>query len=290
MNIITFLQTHTIPLLIISGILGACIGSFLNVVIYRLPIMLFKNWQQECQILLKTGNRNTQTEKFNLSAPRSHCYKCKHTILVRHNIPLLSYLLLAGKCAYCKHHISAQYFFIELSCTLLSIFICAYYGISWKLLGALLLTWSLLPLIVIDFKEKLLPDEITLPLLWLGLIFNSFNLFTPLTNAIFGAIIGYLSLWLITYIYKLFTKKIAMGNGDFKLLAVFGAWLGWQALPFIIFFAALSGSIFGFIWLCYKRKKMDTTIAFGPYLAIAGWLALILHNNLAYWSYLLINR
>ncbi len=284
---IVFLQTNNLLLLIIGGLLGACIGSFLNVIAYRLPIMLYTHWKQECQILLKTDSKNIQQQKFNLSIPRSHCPYCNHVILAHHNIPLLSYLILGGKCAYCRHRIHLQYFFVELSCTLLSIFICAYYGLSWKLLGALILTWGLIPLLIIDFREQLLPDEITLSLLWLGLIFNIFNTFISLVDAVIGVIIGYLSLWCITYLYKLFTKKIAMGNGDFKLLAMLGAWLGWQALPFTLFVAAILGSVCGFIWLRYKKQKTDTAIAFGPYLAIAGWLALIFQDKLIHWYYLL---
>ena len=288
MNILAVLQNNPLLVIIIVALLGACIGSFLNVVIYRLPIMLYASWKHECHELLETGKPDEQESVFNLSKPRSYCYYCNHLILGRHNIPLLSYLLLMGKCAYCKHRISIQYFLVELSCTLLSIFLTLYYGLSWQFFGVLLLTWCLIPLIMIDLKEQLLPDEITLPLVWIGLIFNIFNTFTSLKNAIIGAIAGYLILWLITYLYKLLTKKIGMGNGDFKLLAVFGAWLGWQFLPLIIFVAAVLGTIIGLVWLISTRQKTNATIAFGPYLAVAGWFALIFQNHLYHWYSLIL--
>ena len=283
MNTLLFLQQNTILWIVIILLLGACIGSFLNVVIYRLPLSLYASWKRQCSQLFPASIKPAEEITFNLMTPRSHCPHCKHTISAWHNIPLLSYMLLRGKCAYCKQHISLQYFYIELICTIVTLFLALYYPIGWKLLGALLFTWSLIPLIIIDFKEQLLPDEITLLLLWLGLVFNIFNTFTPLVTAVIGTMLGYISLWLITYGYKLFTGKMAMGHGDFKLLASLGAWLGWQSLPLIIFIAAILGIIFGLTWLICTRQKTSTAIAFGPYLAITGWLAFIFHDSLVNW-------
>ena len=288
MTLLSLLQNNNILWIVTIALLSACVGSFLNVVIYRLPLMLHADWQRQCHELLKSPTHTVEQPTFNLASPRSHCPQCHHVISAQHNIPLLSYLLLYGKCAYCNHPINFQYFLIELICTLLSIFLAIHFGVSWKFLGALLFTWSLIPLIMIDFKEQLLPDEITLPLLWVGLCFNIFNCFTTLPNAVIGAIFGYLTLWIITYLYKLLTKKMAMGHGDFKLLASLGAWLGWQLLPLLIFIAALLGIIFGLSWLISTRQKTNTAIAFGPYLATTGWLLLIFHHNLINWYTLIL--
>ncbi len=249
--------------------------------------MLNTAWEKQCQELLQQVPLQ-QKKPFNLVIPHSHCPNCKHTISWRHNIPLLSFLLLRGKCAYCQNHINKQYPTIELSCALLSALLASHYGITWQLFGALLFTWSLISLFVIDFKEQLLPDEITLPLLWGGLVFNIFNIFTSLTNAVIGAIAGYLILWSITHCYKLLTQKQAMGHGDFKLLAAIGAWLGWQILPLIVFIAAALGIVCGLLWLFLKRKKFNTAIAFGPYLAVTAWFALFFNAYFLNWQIILL--
>ena len=271
MNIIFIIQHNRLLEIIIISLLGASIGSFLNVVIYRLPQILYH-----------------RDKSINLMMPHSFCPQCKHTISWQHNLPLLSFLLLRGKCAYCQHRISLHYFIVELSCVLLSVFLAFYYSFNWQFLGSLLFTWSLIPLVVIDVKTQLLPDEITLPLLWLGLIFNLFTTFTQLKTAVIGAISGYLTLWAITHVYRLFTKKQAMGHGDFKLLAAIGAWLGWQLLPFVIFIASVLGIICGLFWLHISRQPFNTAIAFGPYLAIAAWFVLIFNKDFFNWYFTLL--
>ena len=272
------LHSNKLLIIITITLLGACIGSFLNVVIYRLPEILCTTWKQQCQKILQQ-KLPTQEKVINLVMPRSYCAHCQHKISWQHNIPLLSFLLLRARCAYCQKRISTQYFIVELSCSILSVFLTFRYNISWQLLGALLFTWSLIPLIAIDFKKQLLPDEITLPLLWLGLIFNIFHTFTCLRNAVIGAIAGYSVLWTVTYLYKLLTKKTAMGHGDFKLLATIGAWLGWQLLPIIVLIAATLGAVCGTLWLHLKQQKLNTAIAFGPYLAIAAWFVLVFNKD-----------
>ena len=288
MNIFYLLQTNSILLSIVIGVLGLCIGSFINVVIYRLPRMLQSNWKAQCQELLHSTEQTIQHTKFNLVTPRSRCHHCEKLIPFWHNIPIISFLLLKGKCAYCKQTISIQYLLVELLCAVLSVFIAYYFGFNWSLLGALLLTWGLLPLIVIDWQHQLLPDDITLPMIWLGLIFNLWNTYALLSDAVLGAVAGYLSLWLFTYIYKLITGKLGMGHGDFKLFALFGAWLGWQVLPIIIIFSAFFGAVIGSTWLILTRQKISKTIAFGPYLAIVGWFVFIFHNDLLHYYYLIL--
>ncbi len=285
MSLLDFLQQHFMVYIIFIGVVGLCVGSFLNVVIYRLPIMLQRQWNEHCQEL--QGKITEQQVRFNLATPRSRCPQCNTLISAWQNIPLLSYLLLRGKCAHCQYTISISYFLIELTTGLLSAVIAWHFGISWNCAAALFLTWALIPLVMIDFKHQLLPDDITLPLLWLGLGINTFALFTPLKEAVIGAIAGYLSLWLFMQLYRLLTGKIGMGHGDFKLFAVFGAWLGWQVLPFIIFGAALLGACFGFAYLTATRQKKQMPIAFGPYLAIVGWLVLFFHQQFLqlFWIY-----
>ena len=274
-------------LYIVTGIFSLCIGSFLNVVIYRLPLMLEKEWKQQCEELLYNKEQH-DAQTFNLMKPNSTCPKCKQSIKFWHNIPVLSYLLLGGKCAYCKVKISSQYLFIEVICAALSVFAAIHFGFGWALLGCLILTWSLIPMVAIDLKHQLLPDNITLPLLWLGLIFNLFSVYTNLNDAVIGAIAGYSSLWLFTYAYKMLTGKIGMGHGDFKLFAVFGAWLGWQILPLLIVFSALFGAIFGIIWLSIHRKTLSTALPFGPYIAVVGWVIFMFSDTILHWYYSLM--
>lgn len=280
--ILQTLILNTTLFITLSAILGALLGSFLNVVIYRLPIMLERAWQQECALL--DPQHTSVTSPFNLVLPRSHCPHCQHKIPFWHNIPLLSYLILRGKCAYCKKSISAHYFLVELLSTLLTAFIAYWFGVSFETLFTWILTWSLISLMVIDWKTQLLPDNITLPLIWLGLLVNCFTLFAPLPSAVFGAIGAYLSLWLLMQTYKLFTKKVAMGHGDFKLFAVFGAWIGWQTLPLLILLAALCGAIVGIMMLWIKKQKFTQPIPFGPFLAVIGWILFMFHSELTSWS------
>lgn len=265
--------------LILIGLFSLAIGSFLNVVIYRLPIMLQKQWQQECEELLKqTPNKKTTT--FNLAVPRSHCPHCKKIIAAKYNIPLISYIFLRGKCPYCKHKISWRYPLVELICCVLSIIVATKFGISVPTAALLPLTWVLIVLVFIDFEHLLLPDIITIPFLWIGLLLSLFGIFCNPTAAIIGAAAGFVSLWLIAYIFKLIRGMEGMGQGDFKLLAMFGAWAGWQTLPFIVFCASLLGAIIGILYLVLKKYSWQKPIPFGPYLAIAGWVALIWGQNI----------
>lgn len=265
-------------LTIVIALFSVCIGSFLNVVIYRLPIMLERAWHEDT---------NTTTKPFNLMLPRSHCPNCDKLIPAWHNIPLISYIILRGKCAYCRQKISLRYFLIEFLTMVLSIVLTLYFGPSWQLAAGLIFTWILIPLVFIDLDQQILPDNLTLLLLWLGLFCNLFATFVPISTAVIGALAGYLSLWSFTYLYKLITGKMGMGHGDFKLFAAFGAWFGWQALPLIIILAALLGAIIGIIWLSIHKKNRNTPIAFGPFLALSGWLALLFHSQLLIWTFIL---
>lgn len=269
-------------LYIIVFMFSAAIGSFLNVVIYRLPIMLKKQWHHDCLEYLKQPD-NGAKETFNLMLPRSQCPKCHKKISAWNNIPLLSYLLLKARCVNCHEKISYRYPLIELATALLSCFIIAHFGLTLMAACALLFTWILIVGIFIDIDHQLLPDQLTLGLMWLGLLVNCFNLICSPTDAIFGALAGYVCLWLLMQSYRLLTGKIGMGHGDFKLLAALGAWLGWQSLPLIIFIAAFLGSIIGLSLIGIKKHQRNQPMAFGPYLAIAGWICLIWGQNIMQW-------
>lgn len=278
--VLAYLADNTQLLLAYSFIIGAFVGSFLNVVIHRIPLMLERQWKSDCQELL-TPNNNTQTpEKYNLWVPRSRCPSCDHQIRALENVPILSYLFLKGKCSQCGIKISLQYPFVELFTAILTTIVVWTYGFSIQSFGAILLTWFLISLSGIDIKTQLLPDNMTLPLLWLGIVFNIFNTYTDLTSSVLGAIFGYLSLWSVFHIFKLITGKEGMGYGDFKLLAALGAWLGWQSLPLIILLSSAVGAIIGITMIVTKLQERSTPIPFGPYLAIAGWIAMLYGNQL----------
>lgn len=259
------------------------VGSFLNVVIHRLPIMMEREWECECRehlaAELKTPPSEEEPERYDLVLPRSACPKCGHQITALENIPIISWLVLKGKCANCRAHISARYPFVELLTGVLSVVIAVHFGVSMQTLVYLLLTWGLIALSFIDLDKMLLPDQITLPLVWLGL-FSSISGITPLSpkEAIIGAMVGYLSLWSIYWLFKLVTKKEGFGYGDFKLLMVFGAFLGWQQVALIIMLSTAVGSIFGLYFLLKNKKSVE--IPFGPYIAIAGWIAMIWGDRL----------
>lgn len=255
-------------------LLGLLIGSFLNVVIYRLPVMMQREWQAQAKEILLVP-ADTATPAFNLLLPNSSCPHCAHEIKPWENIPVISYLFLRGKCSSCKTHISLRYPLVELTCGLLSAYIAWHFGFTWQAGGVLLLTWGLLAMSLIDADHQLLPDSLVLPLLWLGLIANSFGLFSSLEDALWGAIGGYLSLWSVYWLFKLVTGKEGMGHGDFKLLAMLGAWGGWQILPLTILLSSLVGAVLGIIMLRLRNAETSTPIPFGPYLAIAGWIALL---------------
>lgn len=262
-------------LIIIAGILGLIIGSFLNVVIYRLPIMIERNWRQECAELLQIDQLKTN-KIFNLSLPRSHCPHCQHQITILENIPLISYIWQRGKCTHCQNKINFSYPLVETISAILAMITAWHFELlNWTLLAALALTWALIAASAIDIKHQILPDNITIPFLWLGLYCNLFGLYTNIESSVIGAIIGYLSLWSIYWIYKLITGKEGIGYGDFKLLAMLGAWLGWQMLLPIILIASIVAATIGSILIFYYGKDKNIPIAFGPYLASAGWISLL---------------
>lgn len=270
---IELLQLSSPTFISITGLVGLLVGSFLNVVIYRLPMMMERDWQSQCDELL--GKTETNNETFNLSQPGSRCPNCGHEISALENIPILSYLLLGGKCKQCKTPIPKRYPVIEVLTGLLSGVIAYTFGFEWTCLGALLLTWALIALTFIDADHQLLPDSITLPLLWLGVFFNLFDHYTELQNSVIGAIAGYLSLWLVFHAFRLATGKEGMGYGDFKLLAALGAWLGWAYLPLIIILSSFVGAIVGITLIVLRRHQKEVPIPFGPYLAAAGWITLV---------------
>lgn len=271
-----------ITFIIIAALLGLVVGSFLNVVIYRLPIILNTRWRTECTDFLKQPIERS-TARFSLALPRSHCPKCKHTITAKYNIPLISFLFLRGKCPFCRQKISLRYPLVELvSCTA-SLFIAYYFAFSLKTALMLPLTWTLIAMVFIDLKHMILPDTLTIPLLWLGLVANSFHLFCSPAAAIIGASSGYLFLWIIAGGFKRIRKIEGMGHGDFKLLALFGAWLGWQQLFFIILASSALGTLVGLSLVICKKHGMKQPIPFGPYIALAGWVALIWGQPILNW-------
>ncbi|WP_317930908.1 A24 family peptidase [Halioxenophilus sp. WMMB6] len=274
------------PVLIsVVFLLGLIVGSFLNVVIYRLPIMMQNQWRAECCEFLQQTDDNAPAEAFNLVTPNSTCPHCQHRIKPWENIPVISYLFLRGKCANCKAPISIRYPLVETLTGLLSALLAWQYSYDWQLLALLFFTWALVSLTLIDIDHQLLPDAITLPLLWLGLLVNSQGIITDLHSAVIGAAAGYLSLWSVYWLFKLVTGKEGMGFGDFKLLAALGAWYGWQLLPLTILCSALVGAVLGTIMLRLKGKGQSTPIPFGPYLAIAGWVAMLWGNEITQWYY-----
>jgi leader peptidase (prepilin peptidase)/N-methyltransferase len=262
------------------------IGSFLNVVIYRLPKMLEQGWYQECREFLSDELKDSPAKEITpltLSRPDSTCPHCQHKIRYYENIPVLSWLFLKGKCSQCKNAIAIRYPLVEISTALLSLVIAQHFGVSMLTCYALILTWALIALTMIDFDHMLLPDQIVLPLLWLGLWVNLTNSIVPLEDAVIGAIAGYSSLYLIFWLFKLATGKEGMGFGDFKLFALFGAWLGWQLLPLLILMASVVGAIIGISLMLFKDHQKSQAIPFGPYLAIAGWITLLWGNNIWSW-------
>jgi leader peptidase (prepilin peptidase)/N-methyltransferase len=266
------------------GAIGLLVGSFLNVVIYRLPIMLKQQWQQDCAEFLQLEN-NAPHERFNLALPRSHCPHCKTVISACDNIPVLSYVLLKGRCSTCQQCIGLRYPLIEILTAIFSMIVAWHFGASWAACAALCLTWALISLSAIDYDSQLLPDIIVLPLLWLGLGLSLFTVFTNSQASIIGAIAGYLILWLVYYSFKLVTGKDGMGHGDFKLLAMLGAWLGWQYLGLIILLSSLAGTILGMILIALNKQDRAKPMPFGPYLALAGWIALLWGSPLNEWYF-----
>ncbi|MGL6549707.1 prepilin peptidase [Aeromonas hydrophila] len=276
---------HSLPWLYFSLVFlfSLMIGSFLNVVIHRLPIMLEREWQAEYLGYFNPETQPQQEERYNLMVPRSACPHCGHAITAMENIPLLSWLWLKGRCRECQAPISARYPLVELLTALLSLVVAATYPPGWALLAALLLTWVLVALTFIDLDKMLLPDQLTLPLLWGGLLFNLTGGFVPLADAVIGAMAGYLVLWSLYWAFKLLTGKEGMGYGDFKLLAALGAWLGWQAQPIVLLLSSLVGAFIGIGLILLRNHHQNKPIPFGPYLAIAGWIALLWGDTITRW-------
>lgn len=269
------LEQNAIFLYLSTGILGLLVGSFLNVVVYRLPIMLQKGWRLECLTFLEQDTTDLDKEVFNLSQPRSRCPACQHAISAIENIPVLSYLFLKGRCRACNTKISIRYPLVELTTAILSIMVAMQFGVSAQTLVALIFTWVLICLSLIDANTQLLPDSITLPLLWLTLFASLFNTFVAPSTAIIGAIAGYLSLWTVYWAFKLVTGKEGMGYGDFKLLAAIGALLGWKMLPLVIMLSALAGAVIGIALIVFSGRNKNTALPFGPYLSVAAFIALL---------------
>ena len=274
MNIADYLASTPLAFVFCVFILSLLIGSFLNVVIHRLPIMLQRDWQAQAREILELPEQGAQ-ETFNLVLPNSHCPHCDHEIKPWENIPLISFAFLGGKCSNCKAPISWRYPLVELLTALLSAVVAWQFGFTWACAGMLLLTWGLVAMSLIDVDHQLLPDVLVLPLLWLGLLINTQGVLATLPDAVIGAAAGYLSLWSVFWLFKLVTGKEGMGYGDFKLLAMLGAWGGWQVLPLTILLSSLVGAILGIIILKARGADNSTPLPFGPYLAIAGWIALI---------------
>ena len=257
----------------IVSLTGLAVGSFLNVVIHRLPKMMEAEWQAQAAEL--RGEPLPDTPRLNLMVPRSRCPACGHRITALENVPLLSWAFLRGRCSGCRTPISARYPAVELLTGVLSALVAWRFGPTLACAGALLLTWSLIALAFIDFDTTLLPDSITLPLVWVGLGFNLFGAFSPLQSAVTGAMAGYLLLWSVYWLFKLATGKEGMGYGDFKLLAALGAFLGWQMLPLIVLLSSVVGAVFGIALIVLARRGREVPMPFGPYLACAGFIALM---------------
>ncbi|MFV0449532.1 MAG: prepilin peptidase [Vibrio sp.] len=273
-----------------ATVLGLIIGSFLNVVIYRLPKMMEREWRQECADCFPEANIQPPEGKLTLSTPRSTCPSCHTPLRIIDNVPVVSWLLLRGKCAHCQSPISARYPLIELLTAVISLVVAQHFGFSDFTIALLFFSYVLIAATFIDLDTLLLPDQLTLPLLWAGMTLSLVGVSpVSLQDAIIGAIAGYLALWSVYWIFKLATGKEGMGYGDFKLLAALGAWLGWQHLPLIILLSSLVGLVFGIIQLRLKKQGIDKAFPFGPYISIAGWIALLWGQQMieSYYAYLL---
>lgn len=285
-NLALLQATYPLAPPLIALLFGAAIGSFLNVVVYRLPIMMSRDWQQQAFEIIDDAVENkalitqlstelpTHAKPFNLVVPNSTCPSCNNAIKPWHNIPVIGYFLIGGQCANCKTPVSARYPIVEAATAILTAAVIITFGPTLAGLAACVLTWVLITLALIDYDTQLLPDDITLPFLWLGLIVNMFGVFTHFTDAFLGACAGYLILWSVFQVFKLVTGKEGMGYGDFKMLAMLGAWLGLQAVPLIIVFSSFAGALIGGALIMFGRDKAKP-IKFGPFLAIAGWIALM---------------
>lgn len=269
---------------VLATIFGLIIGSFLNVVIHRLPIMMEREWRKECAESFPEYNIKPPQGTYNLSIPASTCPKCDTRIRIIDNVPVISWLLLRGKCHQCSNKISARYPLVELLSGLMSLMVAYQFGFSFYAICLIFFTFALISATFIDLDTMLLPDQLTLPLTWTGIALALIGISpVSLQDAVIGAIAGYLALWVVYWAFKLATGKEGMGYGDFKLLAALGAWLGWQYLPMIILLSSLVGLVFGLIQLRLKRQGIDKAFPFGPYLAIAGWISLMWGDLILDW-------
>jgi leader peptidase (prepilin peptidase)/N-methyltransferase len=276
------LSSSPTAFIITCFVLALLIGSFLNVVIYRLPVMMQREWRKQAEEILAEPAENLPQGRFDLIAPRSRCPSCGHEISALQNIPVISWLVLRGKCANCKTPIAARYPLVELVTAILTALVAARFGFGYEAAAAILMTWALIAISMIDVDHQIIPDSLSLPLMWIGLFLALFHpmagaeiLFVDPRDAIAGALGGYLSLWSIYHLFRLVTGKEGMGYGDFKLLAALGAWLGYQMLPLIIMLSAVVGALVGISLMVFKRHDRNVPIPFGPYLAAAGWIAMM---------------
>lgn len=281
-----FFQQSPVSFYFFVALFSLIVGSFLNVVVYRLPNMMQYAWYQECREFLADEVNNIPPQKLTymtLSTPNSTCPKCSHQIRFYENIPVISWLFLKGKCSQCKNAISLRYPLVEAATALLSVVVALHFGVTIATLLVVILTWGLVCLTLIDFDHMLLPDQIVMPLLWLGLLVNISATFVPLSDAVIGAAVGYMSLFSVFWLFKLCTGKEGMGHGDFKLFALFGAWIGWQLLPILILMASVVGAIVGITLMIFNNHQREQAIPFGPYLAIAGWVTFLWGEGIWSW-------
>jgi leader peptidase (prepilin peptidase) / N-methyltransferase len=272
-------EAWPLALLVVAALLGLVVGSFLNVVAYRIPIMMERAWRAQCEELktqpFTPPAHVADSKRFDLWWPPSTCPGCGHAIAAEHNVPVISFLRLKGRCASCGAKISPRYPIVEAFAAVLGLTVAYVFGPTWQTVAALGFAWALLALTLIDLDHKLLPDSLTLPLLWAGLLVNVPGLFATLSSSVLGAAAGYLALWSVYKLFKLVTGKEGMGYGDFKLLAAIGAWLGWQLLPVVILLSAVVGSVVGLSLIAFGGRSSQAAIPFGPYLAAAGFIALL---------------
>jgi leader peptidase (prepilin peptidase) / N-methyltransferase len=275
-----YFAANPLALALIALVFGLVVGSFLNVVVLRLPVMLERRWRAQAHEILQPDKKPRSAKPFNLATPASHCPRCQHRIRAWENIPVLSFIWLRGKCSACGTRISWRYPALELLSGVLAATVAWRFGFNWMTVAALFFTWTLLALAFIDYDTQLLPDDITLPLLWIGLLVNIPSLFAPLSSAVIGTVAGYGTFWLVYQAFKLLTGKEGMGFGDFKLLAALGAWLGWQQLPLIVLLSSLLGAVIGIAFILLMGRDRRLPIPFGPFLCAAGWIALMWGDTL----------
>jgi leader peptidase (prepilin peptidase)/N-methyltransferase len=278
MSFITLLQTNSVFFISLCTTIGLVAGSFLNVIIFRLPKMMEREWNKQCSEL--RGETTKPLPTLNLIKPCSECPHCKHKITALESIPIISYLALRGRCSQCNTSISLRYPIMEALTGIMSGFIAWHFGYGFITVAALIFVWSMIALAFIDLDTQLLPDEVTLPLLWIGLLINLGNSFTDISSAVIGAASGYIFLWLIYWCFKIATGKEGMGYGDFKLLAVIGAWFGWKMLPLVILFSSLAAAVIGIVLIIVAKNKRDAPFPFGPYLVGSGLVALFWGDQL----------